>query len=77
MRVLVAAAISVCLAILAISGIVFIAACIGLMTVRSGSDPEVTRKFSRMLFLSLALIVLSAAAFWWVSSGATVPLFRY
>ena len=77
MRVLIAAGISASLAILAISGVVGLAAIIGLMSVRPKSDADATRKFWRMGLFAFLLLLLSGAAFWWLSHGATVPLFRY
>jgi len=77
MRILEAAGISISLAILAISGVVCLAAIVGLMSARSASDTDARRKFQRMGLLAFLLVLFSGAAFWWLSHGATVPLFHY
>ena len=77
MRVLEAAGISISLAILAISGVLLLAAIIGLLSTRSESNADATRKFQRMGLLAFLFVLLSGTVFWWLSRGATVPLFRY
>jgi hypothetical protein len=77
MRVLEAAGISISLAILAISGVLLLAAIIGLLSTQSESNADARRKFRRMDLFALLCLLLSGAAFWWLSRGATISLFRY
>ncbi len=77
MNVLLAVGISLSLAILAISGVMGLTAIIGLLSLQLRSDADAVRKFKRLGLIAFGLLLLSGAAFWWLSNGATIPLLRY
>ena len=53
------------------SAIGCIAAAIGLCL--PDADADARRKFLRLGGYSLPILIVSAALFWWVSHGATIP----
>ena len=76
MRLLFVAAASESLAVSVIAGIVLIAACIGLGTRQSRSDPATAAKFKRLAIWSLGVLAVGVPVFLWAARRAG-PVFRY
>ena len=76
MRLPFVAAASASLAVSIIAGIILLAACIGLGTRDSRSDPPTAAKFKRLAVWSLAVLAVVVPVFLWAARRAG-PVFRY